>query len=281
MTRLHLYRTTSLVWSLIIVSVLFFCVQAQRTKPLAKPNAETSLQKNTRLTRVEFGKDSRSVSYFFKSGAVQRIVTYRVDADSSLAIEVKPTRAGKPFLELFSTRTGVRARTPGGEYQLIKGKRVLPANTDSLSLWLVANNIAAKSATSPRSVYDRAIKELAKTSKTKVLAVNAYVQHTAIFSDTVVNGMGGDWTMPGGSNGGGDCTPGDATCTEIDVSGNTDTFNCHCDCGVPVCYEVMLSAQIQVLLRDESTGAETIYTETVHFTKCIFGGCTMPVEVPD
>ena len=261
-------------------------VQAQPTrqpKPTQNQSSNTKLaeQKNTRLQRVEFATDSQAISYFFKSGNKQRILTYRIGADSTVIAEVTPTPGGKPFIQLFASRSGVRARTPSGEYQLIKRKRVLPSTTDSLSVWLLANNFATKPTTAPVSLYEQAVQELARKKRAPVRALPALANRTGIFSDRALTALSEGWLSQGaddGSEGESDCLPGNSTCTEIDLSGNTKTIYCYCDCGTPVCYEVLLSAQVQVIQRNESTGEETIYTETVHFTKCVLGGCMPPLK---
>lgn len=182
-------------------------------------NAELAEQRNTRLQRFEFAKDSQAISYFFKSGNKQRIVTYRVGTDSTVTVQVKSTPAAKPLVELFVTRSGLSARTPSGDYQLIKGKRVLPATTDALSVWLLANNFPTKPATAPRSLYERGIEELNRKKKTKYTAVAAFENRIGVFSDSVWTTQGGnEWLFPD-PGGGSDCTPSDVVCTEIDPFG--------------------------------------------------------------
>ena len=54
-------------------------------KPIRPPQSD---QKNIKLERIEFQKDLKAISYWFKSNNKQRILTYRVGANNSVTYDV-------------------------------------------------------------------------------------------------------------------------------------------------------------------------------------------------
>src|SRR5215204_2534734 len=98
MTRNVVLRTGAGVITIaLLVAALLFPLtvsqQAQRSKPAQRRGTPTqgkpsrppeSDQKNIKLERIEFQKDLKAISYWFKSNNKQRIITYRVGANNSV-----------------------------------------------------------------------------------------------------------------------------------------------------------------------------------------------------
>ena len=261
--------------ALLVAALLFpltISQQAQRSRgaqrrgtptpgqPIRPPQSD---QKNIKLERIEFQKDLKAISYWFKSNNKQRILTYRVGANNSVTSDVKETPTGRPFVQLFTARAGVRARTPEGEYTLIKGKRVLPSTTDALSVWLLAQNFPGKSTTAPRAIYDRAFAQLVKDMKGKGQSEDTL--RSSSRGGAILETIGfvlWDLLVE-------DCTSStqSASCEQTDASGGSSTVTISCECATPMCNKQTSTAQVPVLVL--SNGTYEIRQQTVVVTFCI------------
>jgi hypothetical protein len=227
------------------------------------------------LVRTDFPKDLKTVSYWFKLDGKDRIITYhRKDADT-LDIDVRETHQGVPTIELRSTKNRFQARTPDGEFTLERGKKILPATTDELSVWLVVQNYFDDIAIGARALLIRAAKTLGPNT------ILAFDKQNQELSSGKQEAKFGDFLWKPFDKiiewfgGGGDClSPGqETTCTGEDENNNPVVYTCKCDCGTPICTTQSHSYTVPTLIYNTDTGAweagETIVTVVVCLCWCM------------
>jgi hypothetical protein len=217
---------------------------------------------NLVLKHVKFHRDLKTITYFFRLDSKDRSISYSFEEDDKVKIGVRETSEGVPFIELLAAHDNVRARTRDGEFVLDKGKRVLPATTDEPSIWLLAQDWINNSTTTPGRLLDMVIEQLPADSEVETSAFLGLGNLIALLKDLF------GWLWPGGDD---DCLNPDqwTTCTETNIQGEETEVKFTCDCGTPFCTNQAFTAEVPILVTDESTGEQHADSMIVTYTVCV------------
>ena len=200
------------------------------------------------LKHVKFHRDLKTISYFFSLDSKDRVISYGFEEDDKVKIGVRKTPGGTPLIELLAAGDIVRARTRDGEFVLEKGKRVLPATTDELSMWLMAQDWINNSTTAPGRLLDMVGLQLPADNEVETSAFFGLGNLIAKLKDIT------DWFGGGGD----DCLNPDqtTTCTETNIHGAEEVVEFTCECGTPFCTVQSFTSEVPILVTDAETGEQ-------------------------
>ena len=213
-------------------------------------------------------EDGKTISYQFTLDGQRRIVSYHFDGDTSVRMGVREQPGGAPFIQLLATRGGIRARTPEGEFTLVRGKWVLPPSTDRRSVWLLAQDVAKNATLTPVVLHDRFW-----DARRPPDGPDEEVQESSSWGPTIVGVPGMLWSLYKIWEwlGGEDClNPNQRTqCTETDVAGKETVVTFTCECGSPMCNQTAIPVDVAVAVVDASGNISTeTQTRTIVVCNC-------------
>lgn len=210
--------------------------------------------------------DLTAISYFFSLDGKDRVISYsfeEANEDNTVKIDVRETPQDAPLVEVLAPLNlaagdSVRASTREGEFVLKRGEGGLPAATDGLSVWLLAQNWVINSTTAPDRIWDIAVELVLAPEGAQILTTPFNVNiNWDDFWDFFGNGS--DCINPNQST----------SCTETNAAGASITVPFSCDCGTPFCTNQRFSTDVPVLVTDASTGESHYESYTVYYTMCV------------
>ena len=217
------------------------------------------------LDRVTFHDDLKTISYHFTLDGEQRIVAYHSEREGRGRVGVQEKAGSEPIIQVQASRNGMRARTRQGEFQLVKGRLVLPPETDWRSLWLLAQNPLSNSSLTPKRIYTEVLDgwvhapgEPEPDSAAGSASMGIALDLIGLLFDLYDHLGGGNCLNPNQQT----------QCTETDVSGNDTVITFECPCGQPICNQITTSVSVQVVTTDPDTGERETTTEQRPITVC-------------